>query len=110
MLRTEAQQKNLCKKCPYAKAANLLGDSVVLLIVRELLSSCKSFSALEQILKRISTRTLSEKLKYLEEEKIIIKQEIQGKPKRVLYSLSQKGKGLKPVAKALITFGEKHLL
>lgn len=109
MLRTKAQQKTICKTCPYAKAANLLGDSVVLLIVRELLSSKKCFSELEKEFAGVSTRTLSEKLKFLEQEGVVIKNEIHGKPNRVYYSLSEKGKDLRKISKSLIAFGEKWL-
>lgn len=109
MLRTTAQRKNLCKTCPYAKAANLLGDSVVLLIIRELLSSKKCFSEIEENLRGVSTRTLSEKLKFLEKEKVIVKQEVHAKPNRVYYSLSKKGKELRGISKALIAFGEKWM-
>ena len=109
MLRTKEQKRVLCKTCPYAKAANLLGDSVILLIVRELLVSEKCFSDLEKALSGISTRTISDKLKYLEQESVVIKTEIQGKPNRVYYSLSEKGKALRPLSRALIGFGEKWL-
>lgn len=109
MLRTKSQQKKICGTCPYAKASNILGDSVVLLIVHELLTSKKSFSDLEVYLSGVSTKTLSEKLKFLEQEKLISKEEIPGKPTRVYYTLTQKGKQLRPVMKALYSFGEKCL-
>jgi DNA-binding HxlR family transcriptional regulator len=49
MLRTKAQEDTLCKTCPLAKTANLVGDSCVLLIIRDLLSGPKRFSNLEPV-------------------------------------------------------------
>lgn len=109
MFRTEKQQKKLCASCPFAKTANVIGDSVVLLIVRDLLSGPKRFGDLEAALSGVSTRTLSEKLKTLEEEGLIAREEFVGKPPRVEYSLTKKGAGLEGVSDAMIEYGKKHL-
>lgn len=109
MLRTKSQQKKICGTCPYAKASNLLGDSVVLLIIHHLLPEKRSFSDFELYLPGVSTKTVSEKLKFLEQEAIITKEEVHSKPNRVYYTLTQKGKQLRPVMKALRSFGEKCL-
>jgi DNA-binding HxlR family transcriptional regulator len=109
MLRTKRQKTTLCASCPFAKTANLIGDSVVLLIVRELLRGAKRFGDFEEAFAGVSTRTLSEKLKHLEDEKVITRKEYGGKPPRVEYSLTKKGAALSKIADAMITFGKKYL-
>ncbi|MBC7767065.1 helix-turn-helix transcriptional regulator [Arenimonas sp.] len=109
MFRTKAQQKKICTNCPIAKASDLVGDSVVLIIIRELLNGSKRFGKIHERLGGVSTRTLTEKLKRLENQKIVIRLEFKEKPPHVEYVLTAKGKGLKKVVHALSEYGEKFL-
>lgn len=109
MLRTKSQQKKICTGCPIAKAANLVGDTVVLIIIKELLSGFRRFGELCESLEGVSTRTITQKLKQLEDQKIIIRTEYRTKPPHVEYSLTEKGKGLKKVVDSLLKYGEKFL-
>jgi DNA-binding HxlR family transcriptional regulator len=109
MLRTAAQQKTLCKDCPVARAANMLGDSCTLLIVRDLLEKPRRFGELQESLKGISSRTLTNKLKDLEDRGIVTRKNFKVHPPRVLYVLTKKGKGLAPIERALRTYGKKYL-
>lgn len=108
MLRTKAQEDILCKTCPLAKTANLVGDSCVLLIVRDLLSGPKRFSALETSLLGISTRTLTKKLKLLE-EKGIVKKISKKESLHAEYTLTKKGLGLNDITTAMRAYGKKYL-
>jgi len=110
MFRTEKQVKELCYSCPFAKAANLLGDSVTLFILKELSGSEKSFSLIEDALGSVSSRTVSEKLKTLEENGVISRREESGKPTRVFYTLTAKGKSFKKVESSLLAFGNEFFL
>lgn len=109
MLRTKEQEKTICNVCPIAKTANLVGDSCVLIIVRDLLTGTKRFGDLEKSLAGVSTRTLTKKLELLVEKDIIERREIIGKPPRVEYSLTKKGHGLHSIAEAMKEYGEKYL-
>jgi DNA-binding HxlR family transcriptional regulator len=106
MLRTEEQRKKLCAKCPFAKTANLVGDSVVLLMLREFLSGPKRFGELETTISGVSTRTLTEKLKMLEEHSIVERKEQGGK---IQYVLTKKGNGLRSVVDAMFEYGRTYL-
>lgn len=108
MFRTPTQRK-VCQECPIAKTANLVGDSTTLLIVRDLSRGAKGFSELVTLLPKVSTRTLTNKLKNLENEGVLIRQEKSGFPPRVTYSLTTKGRGLAPVINALGQYGKKYL-
>ena len=108
MFRTKIQH-TACSTCPIAKTADIIGDSTILLIVRDLAISPRRFNELESSFPGVSTRTLTGKLKILEAEGIIVKQKFAEFPPRVEYSLSKKGKGLLSVIRAMEQYGKKHL-
>lgn len=90
--------------CPVEKAAALIGDTYVLLIVRDLLAGPRRFCELEQSIEGISTRTLSAKLKRLGAEGLIKHAHARG-----AYALTAKGRALADVTEALRRFGKRYL-
>ncbi len=109
MLRTAQQRKDICADCPVARVADLVGDSCSLLIIRDLMEGAKRYSDLEQSLAGISSRTLSKKLDILEREKMLKRREVRGKPNRVEYSLTPKGRAFQGVVDAMRSYGKKYL-
>ncbi len=95
--------------CPIAKVADLIGDTVTLLIVRDLLSGPKRFGDLESSLAGVSSRTLTKRLKMLEGCGLIVRHEFAERPPRVEYALTKKGRGLGRVANAMKEYGETYL-
>ncbi len=89
--------------CPIQKTAVLLSDTWTMLIIRDLLIGTRRFCDLERSLEGISTRTLTLKLRKLEEEKLI------KKLKNGSYSATPRGKGLRMVESAMRRYGEKYL-
>lgn len=77
----------------------LIGDHSTVLIVRDLLTGPKRFKDLEGSL-GISTRTLTIKLKNLEKEGIIVRDEG--------YSLTKKGRGLESITKAMRQYAQRY--
>lgn len=57
---------------------------------------------------KLTFRTLSSTLKELEQQGLVIRTEYPQIPPKVEYSLSEKGKSLKPVLHALCQWGEAH--
>lgn len=100
-MKPEVSQSNIT--CPITKTAALLSDTWTMLIVHSLLDEGKGFCGLERDLEGISTRTLTLKLKKLEEEKLVKKSADN------CYELTEKGKGLKVVERAMRSYGEKYL-
>ncbi len=109
MLRTVSQRKKICTNCPLARAADLLGDTCSLLIVRDLLNGPKRFGDLQASLSGISSRTLANKLKTLESKGIVSRQEFHEHPPRVEYTLTTKGKALEPILTVMREYGAMHL-
>lgn len=66
------------------------------------------FNELKRYLKNISDKTLSNNLKELEADHLIIRQEYPQIPPKVEYSLSDRGKSLMKVLDLLCIWGEKN--
>lgn len=109
MLRTKKQEKNICGPCPIAKTANLMGDTFVLIIIRDLLSKPKRFGDITTSLSGVSSRTIAKKLKFLEDHKLVKRDVYNEKPPRVVYSLTKNGKALHKVIETMRVYGEKYL-
>ena len=93
----------LCQK--FEQAGTLIGKPWVNLIIFELLLGPKRFSTLESQLE-ITSRMLSERLKYLEVEGIIIREVTPDIPVKIEYALTEKGYALKDVIEALHTWSQ----
>jgi len=91
--------RNHCE-CPIAKIALLLSDPWTMLIIRDLLKSTMRFGELEHSLVGISSRTLTLKLKKLEQESIVEKKDL-------YYGLTSQGKKLKKVLDAMKSLGQE---
>lgn len=95
--------------CPVAQVAELLGDPCTLLIVRDLLLGAKRFKDFEQSLSPMSSRTITNKLKRLEEKNIITRTAFKEKPPRVEYALTKEGKALGSLIEEMRKYGKKFL-
>lgn len=95
--------------CPIARTAEIIGGKWTLLIIRDLASGVKRFNQLERSLHGISPKTLSERLRSLEEEGIIIRQTFSEVPPRVEYSLTTKGQDLCTVVESMRSYGKRWL-
>lgn len=95
--------------CPVARTAEIISGKWTLLIIRDLASGVKRFNQLERSLHGISPKTLSERLRSLEEEGIIVRQTFAEVPPRVEYSLSEKGRDLVDVIESMRNYGRQWL-
>ena len=66
------------------------------------------FNELRRCLKNVSDKTLSNNLKELEKDRLIIRKEYPQIPPKVEYSLSDRGKSLMEVLDQLCIWGEKN--
>jgi len=95
--------------CPVACTAKIISGKWTLLIIRDLTSGIKRFNQLERSLQGISPKTLSERLRSLEEAGIIKRQTFAEVPPRVEYSLSEKGHDLVDVIDSMRSYGTRWL-
>lgn len=87
----------------------MLGDFWTLAIVQALNDSVKRFSELQRKLTKASPTTLANRLKRLEEQKIIKRKEETVDKLSVVYSLTDKGRGILPILKEIQVFATKFL-
>ncbi len=87
----------------------MLGDFWTLAIVQALDDSEKRFSELQRELTKASPTTLTNRLKKLEEQKIIKRKEETVDKLSVVYSLTDKGRGILPILKEIQVFATKFL-
>jgi DNA-binding HxlR family transcriptional regulator len=95
--------------CPVCRTADIVCGKWTLLLVRELAEGCSRFCELERSLAGISPRTLSLRLRALEEEGIVERQTEPAVPPRVEYALTDKGLALIPIIEGMRTYGERWL-
>lgn len=95
--------------CPVARTADIIGNKWTPLIVRDLAGGQKRFSELERSLRGISPKTLSERLKRLEECGVLSRRCFAEVPPRVEYQLTVKGHALLPVIESMREFGDTWL-
>jgi DNA-binding HxlR family transcriptional regulator len=95
--------------CPVACTLDIIGDKWTLLVVRDLFAGKKIYSEFQNSPEKIPTNILAERLKRLTENGIVIKEPYQKHPVRYEYVLTNKGRDLGRVLKAVLQWGEKHI-
>jgi DNA-binding HxlR family transcriptional regulator len=95
--------------CPVCRTAEIVCGKWTLLLVRDLAEGCSRFCELERSLAGISPRTLSLRLRALEEEGILARQTFAEVPPRVEYALTAKGRALLPLIEDMRAYGERWL-
>jgi DNA-binding HxlR family transcriptional regulator len=80
-----------------------------LLVIRDLAEGRSRFCELERSLQGISPRTLSLRLRALEEEGIVERQTYPEVPPRVEYALTEKGRALVPLIDSMRAYGSEWL-
>lgn len=95
--------------CPVARALDVIGEKWSLLVLRDLFREGPlRFQALQEGLPGIAPNTLSARLKLLEARGVIDMRLYENHPPRYEYFLTDKGRALRPVLKALYNWGETH--
>jgi DNA-binding HxlR family transcriptional regulator len=95
--------------CPVCRTAEVVCGKWTLLVIRDLAEGRSRFCELERSLSGISPRTLSLRLRGLEEEGIVERQTYSEVPPRVEYSLTEKGRALIPIVENMREYGTRWL-
>jgi DNA-binding HxlR family transcriptional regulator len=95
--------------CPVCRTAEIVCGKWTLLLIRDLAAGRTRFCELERSLEGISPRTLSLRLRALEEEGIVARQTFSEVPPRVEYALTEKGVALLPIVEDMRSYGERWL-
>lgn len=95
--------------CPVARTLDVIGERWTILILRDLFKRGPlRFQDFERSLDGASSNTLSARLKSLMDRGIIDRRFYEAHPPRAEYFLTDKGRTLGPILKALYEWGERH--
>ena len=95
--------------CPVCATAEIVCGKWTLLVIRDLAEGRSRFCELERSLEGISPRTLSLRLRALEEEGVVERHTFPEVPPRVEYSLTDKGRALLPLIEDMRAYGRQWL-
>jgi DNA-binding HxlR family transcriptional regulator len=96
--------------CPVCRTAEVVCGKWTLLVIRDLAAGSSRFCELERSLEGISPRTLSLRLRALEDEGIVERHTYPEVPPRVEYALTEKGQALVPLIDDMRKYGTRWLL
>jgi DNA-binding HxlR family transcriptional regulator len=94
-------------ECSIQKALDVLGGKWTFLLIKELFDAPKRFGELRKALLGVSPKTLSDRLKELEEKDVVTRTAYATIPPTVIYALTEKGHSLKPLIMEMKLWGAK---
>jgi DNA-binding HxlR family transcriptional regulator len=102
------RSKEELPECPVATTVSLIGSKWKLLIIRNLLQRPWRFNELKNNLEGISQKVLTDSLRSMEEDGLIVRTVYPEVPPRVEYSLSDLGMSLKPILDSMVEWGTAY--
>ena len=102
------KRKDELPVCPVATTVSLIGSKWKILIIRDLRNRPWRFNELQRSLDGISQKVLTDSLRQMADDGLIIRKDYKTNPPRVEYSLSDIGKELLPIIDSMETFGKYY--
>lgn len=96
--------------CPVDRTLQVLEGRWATLIVRELLDGPERFGELRAALTGIGPKTLTDRLRHLQDRGVLTRSAYAEMPPRVVYELTEHGRTLEPVLLAMWSWGRDQLL
>jgi DNA-binding HxlR family transcriptional regulator len=96
--------------CPVEAAIDAIGGKWKPIIVFHLLSGKRRFGELRKLVTGVTQRSLTMQLRELEKAGLVHREVFAEVPLRVEYSMTEFGKTLAPVMKALSAWGNEYIL
>lgn len=93
----------------YHQAIELIGQRWMGAVLFALMKGPRRFTEIENMIPGISHRLLTERLRELEEQNIVIRRVIPSSPVKVEYELTERGLDLQDAVQAIMTWGKKWL-
>lgn len=100
--------KGVLPPCPVATTVSLIGNKWKLLILRDVLTGPKRFGALLKSLDGINPKVLTENLKQMEADGLLVRTVFEETPPRVEYRLSELGETMRPIIGQLEQWGLRY--
>ena len=101
-------KEDILPECPVATTVSLIGSKWKLLIMRNLLGRPWRFNELQKSIDGISQKALTEALRSMEADGIVIRKAFPEVPPRVEYSLTELGESMRPIIKSMEIWGSAY--
>ena len=101
-------KEDILPECPVATTVSLIGSKWKLLIMRNLLARPWRFNELQKSIDGISQKSLTEALRSMVADGIVIRKAYPEVPPRVEYSLTELGESMRPIIKAMENWGSAY--
>lgn len=95
-------------QCPVATTVQIIGSKWKLLIIRNLLMRPWRFNELQKNLEGISQKVLTDSLRSMEDDGIVLRTVFPEVPPHVEYSLSTLGETLRPILDSMEQWGRDY--
>ncbi len=102
------KRKSELPECPVATTVSLIGSKWKLLIIRNLRQRPWRFNELQRSLDGISQKVLTDSLRELIQDGLVIRNDFKSNPPHVEYSLSELGENLMPIIDTMADFGNQY--
>ena len=102
-------RKNPISDCPLTAALAALGGKWKMIILYWLAESPRHFAALRKLMPSISQKVLTEQLRELIDDDIVHRHQTGRVPAKVVYSLTDYGRSLMPIAESVRVRGRGHI-
>jgi DNA-binding HxlR family transcriptional regulator len=96
-------------KCPVDTALNLIGGKYKALILWHLMNQTLRFGELKKLIPNATPKMLTQQLRELERDELIIRTVYPVVPPKVEYTLSDLGKSIKPILDDTYKWGTNYL-
>jgi DNA-binding HxlR family transcriptional regulator len=95
--------------CPVSCTLDLVGDRWTLLIVRDLVRGKHRYSEFLESSEGIPSNILADRLRKLRKMGLVRAQRYSAHPPRLEYHLTAKGEDLRPILRAMVDWGVRHV-
>ena len=95
--------------CPVETTLKLIGGKYKTLIVWNLFDKTLRFSELQRAVPRATAKMLTQQLRELERDGLIVRRVYPVVPPKVEYKLTERGQSLRPILQAIFTWGMGYL-
>jgi DNA-binding HxlR family transcriptional regulator len=106
--RAAAAEAEIDRLAPLSDALAAVGDRWSLMLVASLLDGPRRFGELQERLIGIAPNVLSQRLRQLENERLVLATPYSDRPRRFLYELAQAGHELAGALRLLTDWGARH--
>lgn len=101
-------EKKELPACPVETTLMLIGNKWKVLILRDLMEGTRRFGQLKKSVGNVSQKVLTAQLRSMEQDELLTRKVYAQVPPRVEYTLTERGRSLKPILDAMRHLGEAY--